>query len=104
MYSRIKEIINILDSVIAEECLNENARKNLLMSRKLLTEILDDLLCLRGCLREMNYIFNETMKVLNMKKEDRNIALKFLKDSMYSELNFKWIDDKKIVKIENIIG
>ena len=104
MYSKIKEIIKILDSVITDENLDENVRKNLLTSRKLLTEILDEILCLRGCIREMSYIFEETMALLNMNNGSENHALKFLKDSMYTELDIKWRDEKKIAKIENIIG
>lgn len=104
MYSRIKEIISIIDSVIAKEDLDENIRKNLLMSKKLLAEVLDDLLCLRGCLREMNFVFNETMRTLDMERVNRDLAFEILRDSMYSELNFKWEGDKRVVKIENIIG
>jgi len=104
MYSRIKEVMNIIDSLIAKEDLDENTRKNLLTSKKLLVEVLDDLLCLRGCLRELNFIFSETMKTLNMEKGGGDFAFEVLRDSMYSELNFKWKNDKRIIKIENVIG
>ncbi|MCD6457750.1 MAG: hypothetical protein J7K82_02760 [Thermoproteales archaeon] len=105
MYRKIKNAIKILDEVIVDDSISEEGRKNVLTAKKILIEALDDILYLRGYIREMSYVFEETISVLGMKENNgKEDIIERLKRSLYTQVDYKVQNGEEVVKVENIIG
>ncbi len=68
MYSKIKRAVEVIDKVVEDEEVKEEARYALLFAKRLLADALEDLLYLRGCMREWDYVLGDVLELLEMRE------------------------------------